>query len=152
MAFQSVNSKSGGKSTAEPVKLTSLAVGESVTGFVLSFVPSKQNPDVSNIFMKSEDGADTFYVYTAGNVKYMIADGKIEKGILTKIVRLEDAMVKGKKSSQFDVLQDADITVDDASFAAIAPTTDDRTAAVRAAAERQSVKAQAQKLTQAMKR
>jgi hypothetical protein len=157
MAFQNVSNKSsGGKATGEPVKLTSMKQGDSITGFVLSFVDSLQNPDNKNIFMRSEDGSSTFYVYTAGNVKYLINDGKISEGLLTKITRIADKDVKGKKSSQFEVLQDPDQTVEDVAFNALTPTAEEKVAhqsgATKAAIERASVKAQAQKLTQSMKR
>ncbi len=159
MAFQNVNNKSGGgKATSEAVKLTGLEVGGSVTGYVLSFVPSLQNPDNQNIFMRSEDGEHTFYVYTAGNMKYLINDGKIEKGLLTKIVRLEDKMVKGKKSSQFEVLQDSERSVEDLTWNSLGTSESASTTApaavttsaanIKAATERASVKAQAAKLTQ----
>ena len=154
MAFQNVNNKSGGgKATSEAVKLTSLDIGASVTGYVLSFVPSLQNPDNQNIFMRSEDGEHTFYVYTAGNMKYLINDGKIEKGLLTKITRLENKNVKGKTSSQFEVLQDPDQHVDEVTLNALSTTKEAAPAsinkdAIKSATERASVKAQAAKLTQ----
>ena len=161
MAFQNVNQKSGGKATSEAVKLTGLKHGESVTGFIIGLVPSLQNPDVMNIFMRSEDGSQSFYVYTAGNVKYMIADGKLEIGLLTKITRLADKDIKGKKSSQFEVLQDPEQHVDEATLNALSEPPANATSAnsapatktihatlSNAASERASVKAQAAKLTQ----
>lgn len=103
MGFESVNKGTN----ADAIKLTGLKTGDTVIGFVEGFTPSLQNPDVSNIVMVSEDGSKRFYVYSAGNVKYLINDGKIKEGLLTKIVRLADKNVKGKMSSQFDVLQDS---------------------------------------------
>lgn len=155
MAFQNVKN-SAPKATKEAVKLTQLPIGGEVTGYLVRMVPSTQNPDNMNFLFKSaEGGDDTFYVYTAGNIKYMIGDGLIKEGLLTKIVRLADKMVGGKKSSQFEVLQDPEATLDEASFAAIPSTTEiakqssggTNSDAVRAATERASVKAQAAKLT-----
>jgi hypothetical protein len=79
---------------------------------VKGFIASKQNPEVNNIIMVSEDGSKTFFVYSAGNVKYLIADGRVKANLLTKIVRLADKNVKGKNSSQFDVLQDSTRTLE----------------------------------------
>jgi hypothetical protein len=107
MAFQDVNPKT----TKDPVKLTALKVGESVTGHIVGFNPSKQNPDNMNIIMVDEKG-DRFFVYTAGNVKYLISDGKVKSGQLTKITRLDDRKMKnGKITSAFQVLQDPDSVV-----------------------------------------
>ena len=164
MAFQNVNSRSsGGRATRDPIKLTGLKVGDSVTGHVLNFVDSLQNPDNKNILLQLEDGG-TAYVYTAGNVKYMINDGKIQEGLLTRITRIDDKTVKGKRSSQFTVEQDADNTIDvssaiASSVAAAASSSNDSFAAItsttelsKSAAARESVKSTAAKLAQSMKR
>jgi hypothetical protein len=155
MAFQDVNNNT--KASGEGVKLTGLAIGDSVTGYVVTFRPSLQNPDNMNIFMRDEDGPGTFYVYTAGNLKYLIKDGKIKEGLLTKITRIADKMVGGMKSSQFQVLQDPEQKVDvseEASFAAITSSSTDTSssAAVKQATERASIKAQAAKLSQAVRK
>lgn len=119
MAFQSVNQKVTGGSK----KVRDLEVGGEIIGYVTGFEPSLQNPEKMNLIMRGTDG-NTFRLYTAGNIKYMIKDGKIQTGLLTKIVRLEDKNVKGKLSSQFDVLQDPDSELADALFEEIgtAPT------------------------------
>lgn len=107
MAFQDVNPKT----TKDPVKLTALKIGDSVTGHIVGFNPSKQNPDNMNIIMVDDKG-DRFFVYTAGNVKYLITDGKVKAGQLTQITRLEDRTMKnGKITSAFQVLQDPDSVV-----------------------------------------
>ena len=115
MAFQSVNQKVTGGAK----KVRDLAVGGEIIGYVTGFEPSLQNPENMNLLMRGTDGT-TFRVYTAGNIKYMIKDGKIQTGLLTKIVRLDDKNVKGKVSSQFDVQQDPDATLSDALFQEIA--------------------------------
>jgi hypothetical protein len=115
MAFESVNRQLSG--TAKKVR--DLEVGGELVGYVTGFEPSLQNPENMNMIMRGEDGT-TFRVYTAGNIKYMIKDGKIQTGLLTKIVRLADKNIKGKISSQFDVLQDPESTLADALFNEIA--------------------------------
>jgi hypothetical protein len=110
MAFESVNKQVSGSR-----KVRDLDVGGELVGYVTGFEPSLQNPENMNIIMRGEDGT-TFRVYTAGNIKYMIKDGKIQTGLLTKIVRLADKNIKGKISSQFDVLQDPEATLADALF------------------------------------
>lgn len=154
MAFQNVRNNAP-KATGDAVKLTQLNVGGAVTGFIVKLVPSLQNPETSNILMKQEDGDGTFYVYTAGNIKYLITDGLIKVGLLTKITRIDDKMVGGKKSSQFTVEQDPDSSLDEASFNDITPSSTVTAAEIKGTAapnptkqavERASVKAQAQKL------
>lgn len=110
MAFESVNKQVSGSK-----KVRDLEIGGELVGYVTGFEPSLQNPKNMNIIMRGEDGT-TFRVYTAGNIKYMIKDGKIQTGLLTKIVRLADRNVKGMVSSQFDVLQDPESTLADALF------------------------------------
>ncbi len=144
MAFQNVQFQN--LTTSEPVKLTAMKVGASVVGYCLGFIPSKQNPDNSNIIMREENGSGTFYIYTAGNVKYLVRDGKVKKGLLTKITRIEDKMVKGKKSSQFNVEQDPEQTLEDVAFAAITSTTELSSAGSDRAAALLNVKVQADKL------
>ncbi len=121
MAFQDVNPRT----TKEAVKLTGLKVGESVTGFVAGFTPSKQNPDNMNIIMQGEDGS-RFFVYTAGNVKYLITDGKVKAGLLTLITRTEDRKMKnGKITSSYSVQQDPDQIIAVSAQAPIVARTED---------------------------
>lgn len=177
MAFQSVNPAT----TKDPVKLTSLKVGESVTGFPISFMESQRYPGTYSILMQDQVG-DKFYVNTAGNVKYIITDGKMPLGVLTQITRQEDRFSKkaSKMGSHFDVAIDrttilegvfgneANIGIsrdgeggDDqqdgeaASFNNLggAPAQSDlRAASTKAAVERASVKAQAKSLTASIQR
>ena len=111
MALRSVN-------TGNTKKATGLKVGETLKGWVIRFEESSQSKEtrkddpsaapVSNILMVGEDG-EQFLFFTAGNIKYLINDGKIAEGLYTEITRVEDRLV-GKKmkkmSSYFDVQQD----------------------------------------------
>lgn len=148
MAFQDVNQQA----SKEAVKLTGLKIGDTVTGFVVGFRESKQNPENQNILMREENGEGTFYVYTAGNVKYLIKDGKIKSGLLTKIERIADKMVGGKKSSQFRVMQDPSQTIDDANFNAITPSSEDHAneKVARQASVETAIKKHADKLASSM--
>jgi hypothetical protein len=150
MAFQSVN-----QSVGSSKKVRDLAVGEELIGYVTGFEPSLQNPDNSNILMRGLDGA-SFRVYTAGNIKYMIKDGKIQKGLLTKIVRLADKNVKGKMSSQFDVQQDPEQSLENAMLESIsqqpvatATTTAPASAVVQSSTVKSRAEALARSVTQA---
>ena len=96
------------KFDAEPVALTSLEVGESVAGYCVGTIKSMHNNGADNLIFRDKETGETFVVYTAGNVRYQIQDGAIAMGIYTVITRLEDKMVKGKNSSQFQTQQDAD--------------------------------------------
>ena len=135
-----------------------MEVGASVEGFVVGFEPSLQNPENMNMLLKVSDGT-TVRFYTAGNLKYMIKDNKIQQDILTRITRTEDKNVKGKNSSQFTVEQDAEQTLEDADFSAVfAPpaTTNESPSAARVASttqalERNAVAARATELAKAAK-
>lgn len=100
MAFKDVGEKSDYK------KLTDLKVGESITGYLVGFVASSKYPNQKNLVMNI-DGNRTV-VLAAGNMKYLIADGKVTAGLLTRITRKEDEKIKGMKASQFKVEQDAE--------------------------------------------
>jgi hypothetical protein len=125
MAFQNVN-------TTPATKLTSLEVGQSIIGFIVDFPPSTKQEGQTNITMvldaELNDGFQVFakgarvLIYTAGNIRYLIKDGKIVKGQLTRITRIEDKVVKGKKSSQYTVEQDAEQTLSDVLFNAATTT------------------------------
>lgn len=122
MAFKNVNNVSG-------VKLTSLTIGDSILGYVAGFKDSQHegqrnirlvlDQDLADLDGRSYKKGDVVIVYTAGNVRYMINDGKIEERLLTKITRIADKVVNGKKSSQFAVEQDSDVTYSDALFSAL---------------------------------
>jgi hypothetical protein len=98
VAFQDVNSNTKFK------KLTELAVGESLTGYPVGITESTKIVGALNLLMNID--GERISVSVAGNVKYMLKDNKINMGQLTRITRLEDSSVKGKKSTKFKVEQD----------------------------------------------
>lgn len=91
-------------------KLTELAVGDSVTGYLLGIDESTKIEGAQNLRLRV-DGATVSYS-VAGNIKYMIRDGELVIGQNTRITRLEDRKIKGKKASNFSVEQDADDVVE----------------------------------------
>lgn len=105
MAFKSI-----GQGGLTFKKLTDLAVGESVTGYLLGIDTSTKIEGAQNLRLKV-DGATISYS-VAGNIKYMIRDGELALGQNTRITRLEDHKVKGKKASKFSVEQDAEDTIE----------------------------------------
>jgi hypothetical protein len=111
MAFESVNKKINYK------KLTDLKEGEQLTGYVTNITDSTKIEGQKNITMVI-DGQETL-VSPSGNVRYLLQDGKIALGALTRITRIADKMVKGKKSTQFDVEQDSESVYAKASSAAV---------------------------------
>lgn len=106
MAFQDVNNRNSADRTQ---KATDLKVGESILGYVTDIRDGKIEGS-KNLFLKGKDGSSVLF-FTAGNLKYMIKDNKIAVGSYTRITRLEDKSVKGKKSSQFKVEQDPSDTL-----------------------------------------
>lgn len=157
MAFKSVSQST--QTNGEARKLTALKSGEAVIGYVVGFRDQKENPDFKNLIMRSQDGKDTFMVYTAGNVKYKINDGAIVAGLLTRITRLDDRKMKnGKMTSHYEIEQDDEQTIDtDAGFDAITsstatePKATSNAASVRNAVERASVKNQAASIAASLK-
>lgn len=103
MAFKSVSGKDQYK------KLTELAVGESMVGYFLGKKDSTTIEGATNLIMVIEN--DRFLVSAAGNVKYLLMDGKLTPGQLTRITRQEDVKIKGKRATSFAVEQDADDTI-----------------------------------------
>lgn len=103
MAFKNVNGEGKYK------KLTDLKVGESLTGYFLGSRVSLTIEGAISLIMAIGD--ERFSVSSAGNVKYMLTDGKLVAGQNTRITRTEDKNVKGKKSTQFAVEQDPDDTI-----------------------------------------
>lgn len=99
MAFQDVGA-------AKFKKLTELKEGESLTGYVVGSSESTRLPGAFNLVMNIE--GERFEVSAAGNVKYMIKDGKIQAGPLTRITRLADTKTKGKVATRYKVEQDMD--------------------------------------------
>lgn len=139
MAFQSVN-------TSNTKKATGMKVGETITGYVVRIEQSRKHENQSNMVIREESGAE-YLLFSAGNLRYLLGDQKIKTGLLTQITRLEDKVVKGKPSTQFDVQQDPDKTLDDVSFAAISESQPD-TSSTKAAVDRASIRERAAQLTQ----
>lgn len=111
MAFQNVNQ-------GKFVQGTAMKEGEVYEGYVLGFQKSQQYEAI-NVIMQNAETGDRELFFTAGNLKYIVQDGKLITGQLTRITRLADKSVKGKKSSQFLVEQDADDTVGAEAYANI---------------------------------
>lgn len=146
MAFEKVN-KGGGNAgrdvNADPLKLTSLKVGEERVGYIERIVKSSLEDGGMNLIMTSEDLSQTFFVYPAGNVKWMLKDNEIQTGILTKIVRTADRVVKGKRSTQFDVFQDASVELPAFTGTSTRATKSNSTTAAKQATDRAALIAKA---------
>src|SRR4051812_30846978 len=100
MAFQD-------KSQLKAIAGTKMKTGETYEGYPVKFVQSHKY-EGTNIIMKNKKSGELETFFTAGNFKYLITDGKIELGQLTRVTRLEDVKRKGKTSSNFKVEQDPD--------------------------------------------
>lgn len=98
MAFKDVNESS------KFMALTSLEEGGSITGYVTGITDSTKIEGQKNLQMVIDGSKVT--VATAGNVKYMLQDGKISIGPNTRITRLEDTKIKGKRATRYKVEQD----------------------------------------------
>lgn len=116
MAFENVNSK-GYKFVA----LAQMEVGASLTGHVIGFEQSVKYKDKTNIIIKEATTGERLSLSTAGNVNYMLKDGKIKAGLNTRFTRIEDKVIKGKKSTQYTVEQDPEDTIEVAPQVAQAP-------------------------------
>lgn len=157
MAFQDVR-------VGNVKKVTDLAIGESLTGYVVRFEKSAKQSEGKgaggasvlsmNIVMQDEKG-EQILLFTAGNIKYLINDGKIKEGLLTMITRLPDTKRGGMKATDFKVQQDAEQTLADAAFAALgdtAPAAPANVSAIQQAVEKSAIKAQSDRLANSMKR
>lgn len=101
MAFTDVSTK------MEYLKLTDLEVGEAIEGYFLEGKASDRLEGAYNLIMMIGDERKS--VSAAGNVKYLIIDGKLKGGLLTRITREEDTKNgKGKKVTRFKVEQDGE--------------------------------------------
>lgn len=140
MAFKNVNSRSEG----EIVKTTELKVGESLTGYVTAVNSyTYEGQQLHSLSMVKEDGTK-ITLRPSGNLRYMIADGKVKEGLLTRITRTADKKVKGKNSTQFEVEQDSESTYNELDSAGI-------TSDIPAAKGTSSVAARAAKLASQVK-
>jgi len=147
MAFQSVSQNTG--RIINPAK--DLEVGASVEGYVTSFGQGKHGPIIN---MKTSTG-EAVSMFTSGNLRWAVTDEKIKLALLTRVTRIPDIQVKGMNSSQFDIEQDSNQTLEEADFSAVfasEPTpADARKASTTAAIERNSVAQRASDLAKAAK-
>ena len=91
-------------------KLIDIGVGNSISGYVVKIIPSKDYEGQLNFVMRDkETGKETLW-FSAGNVRYMLQDGKIKLGRFTTIKLLDVKTAKNKRS-KFQVLQDPDDVV-----------------------------------------
>jgi hypothetical protein len=108
MAFKDVNDSFDTKK-----KATELEVGEEFLAGYLMKISVRENEEGKEMLsFLFKQGDKVLLFYPAGNIKYLVAEGKIKEGFNTKIIRVDDKMVgKGKfkkNSSQFKVQQDPD--------------------------------------------
>lgn len=112
MAFTDISKDAGFEGGFK--KLTGLKVGESITGYAVGVDESKhvRAPGALSLIMRIE--GKRVSVSVAGNVKWLLKDGKIKTdGPNTKITRIADALSGGKLSTKFTVEQDfADVYSD----------------------------------------
>lgn len=104
MAFKDI---SAANSVSRYIKATEMEVGSSITGQIQAIRPSKNIEGQFTIYMTLDSGENVGF-NPAGNIKYLLQDGKIKEGYLTRITRLNDKKVKSKVSTQFRVEQDTD--------------------------------------------
>jgi hypothetical protein len=105
MAFKDV-----GQNYDRKQKATEMKVGESLTGHVVSSSSREYDGEV-RYSMIINVGGERVLFFPAGNIKYLIKDGNIKAGLLTKITRLADGKTKGKTSTKFSVQQDDSDTI-----------------------------------------
>jgi hypothetical protein len=83
------------------LKATEMEVGASVTGTIKGFKDGKFGQSI----LLDVNGRET-EVYPAGNLKYAVADGKLQTGLFTTITREENGTTKnGYSVSRFNISQ-----------------------------------------------
>jgi len=98
MAFESVSDN------RDFIISSKMEVGAEIEGYVVEFTEGKYG---TNLLMENKSG-DRFMVVPSGNMRYYLEDKLIIPGLYTKIVRRPNQDVKGRSTSWFEVLQDAD--------------------------------------------
>lgn len=98
MGFENVDKKVSFK------KLSELAVGDSVTGYLTSIQDSTKIEGAKNLVMRIS--GEPVIVGASGNLKYLIKDNKLTLNVNTRITREPDIKIKGKTSFRFKVEQD----------------------------------------------
>lgn len=111
MAFKTLSTKK----IAETKKPKDLDVGESIEGYLVRFEESKKYEGTTSLIMQGEDG-EQFRVSPHGNIKWLIRDGALTVGLMTKITKTGNTTTKGMKSSTFDVAQDDEDFLDEAAL------------------------------------
>lgn len=112
MALKSVNAPRGYASDLK-VKATEIGIGETFSGFLLAIgsrIDKETQREMLSAHFLLQDNTVAFFL-PAGNIKYALKDGKLTIGQYTEITRKPDTKVKGMKSSDFDILQDDEKTV-----------------------------------------
>ena len=135
MAFQDVNQFSGKAMNPK----NDLEVGQTIEGYVTGFGEGKHGPIIN-----MRIGDEAVAVFTTGNLRYLVKDGKIKTGLLTRITRTPDEKIKGMNSSQFSVLQDPDKELSEKLFSEIGEQVSAEQAPAKAPAT--TVKQRAQEL------
>lgn len=79
-----------------------LDVGGNFQGKLLDITTNRKYENNKDLVMEDEQGKQ-FIVFTSGSLRYAIQDGKFEVGRTYRVTRLENKMVKGKSSSQFQI-------------------------------------------------
>lgn len=108
MGLVDVNNGAGGFDNKQ--KATEMEIGQSITGYLVEINEREgENGTMHSLIFKQDN--KTLLFYPAGNIKYMIKDGKLKTGVLTRVTRIDNKTVgKGKfkkESSQFKVEQDS---------------------------------------------
>lgn len=128
MGFKSIkgkqvsNNKEELPPLAEPVKAGEMKKGDSVVAYYIG-TSSKSNKfggTNHNLLMQQteDEGGQRFMIYTSGTLKYDAADGRLEKGALTRITAKGKEERENQSSGQsymiavFDVEQDPDDVLD----------------------------------------
>lgn len=106
MAFKDV-----GQNFDRKQKATEMKVGESIQGHVVSTGSRIGEGGEVMYSMIINVGGERVLFFPAGNIKFLLKDGTIKAGLLTKITRLADGVTKGKKSTKFNVQQDSEDTI-----------------------------------------
>lgn len=94
-------------------KATDLSVGDALIGYVVRTEESSNYPGRHNLVIQEKGSGEEYLLFGAGNLNYMVSDGKIREGLLTRITRNEDKAMKNGKGtrSDFTVEQDSDDTM-----------------------------------------
>lgn len=96
----------------ETITATGMNQGENFDGYLILVDTYTAQDGTIKTPMYFSVGEKVIRLYPAGNLKYAIQDGKFKLGQLTRITRIEDKIVKGRKSTNFEILQDDEDVID----------------------------------------